>query len=255
MCDSASGCYEAWKETERANARDEDERAKSDAARRPLDMPIFYRISPPSVVFYVAYGEKHCKNATPWCLEHCCMRRHPFPPEDDKLLQEISSFDWQKFCKFMRWGTKEVKGQGGELIRRIDDIKYMTFFASGTLEELGKDWAKGITKIAEQFDNKVVRFFTRSVGPLETASVPENARIIFSADKDTRIGLLHAASACNNINAIAVVDHVDNAEVIQYCTDRIGTVVKCSDCRLKDGSCRHLCFKQQGRFVLLQNYE
>jgi hypothetical protein len=207
---------------------------------------LVWKVTGESLVFYRAWGKRFCKGCTPWCLKHCYMNLKEFLKDKREFLANyLPKYDSAKdtYCReFLYFNNKDMPFHND-----LSRAKYVTFFGSGTIIE--KNDVDFITKTIKYYPNKIYRIFTRD---LEFIEELYGQQIIFSADVDTDKKLLEKALKNKNVN-IAVLNHQDNAELIKELKSKIKTVIECSKCLA--GECKHLCFYEGNKHLLLENYE
>ena len=205
---------------------------------------IFKKSGEDTISFYASWGEDCGDNATDWCKEHCYMKTCPFPHED---LSVITSMRLQ-YCD-------RAKDIYAGIIKATDgEIKYVTLFASGCIEEIcygDRNWGSGATQfmrdVATNLPDKSIRVFIRNPKCI-VGDLPNNTTIIQSVDCETNPDLLRYGLTNRRINSIAVVDHPDNRKVIEQISHDLHTI-RCSNCH--NGK---LCFHQTKKFLLILNY-
>ncbi len=167
----------------------------------------------------IFYGPTwHCRQAggTAWCKEHCIVRTKPFPFDVDDVRSD--NFKIERFLDLTD-------------LPYADDFRkalYVTLLGTGTLDLIDEDIESVITEIPKAWPLKMFRFYLRL--PIDDIKVPENARVIFSADKDTGRKNIEWAIKSPSVSAIGVVKHEDNEILIYYLKSRIPEMLDCDTC-------------------------
>ena len=173
-----------------------------------------WRLTGQHLVFYGSANS--CKGSTTWCRVHCIRKTKPFPFEVD----DISSNHYS-IVRFINLTD----------IPYADDFrkaKYVTLMGTGTLDIIGEDVELVIKEISKAWPLKMFRFYLRS--PIEDIKIPVNAKVIFSADKDTDVDYIDWAIKSLSVSAIGVVKHKDNKMLLNYLKPRIHDVLDCDTC-------------------------
>ncbi|MFZ3132867.1 MAG: hypothetical protein WA125_17615 [Desulfosporosinus sp.] len=207
-----------------------------------------------SVVFYKAFSKDNCLGCTSWCMKHCYMNNRDFIP---KLRKKINKSQEMPICSY--WDLSSNSSDEKSSIdfdekylplfhEDIQKTKYVTFFGSGSIN--CEEDVKFIKWIIKNYPDKHYRIFIRDFYKIEEFY---GQQIIFSADKDTDKNLLERALKDKNVN-IAVLYHPDNMSLITELIVKIKTILVCDEC-LENGCTKHLCFKEDNKFFLIENYE
>ncbi len=209
---------------------------------------IYHRQIDNHVSFYAPYGDDKCTHGTKWCKKHCYLKSVPFTKDEEKKIQS---------AKIEDIGLEIYK-----VYKELKKIKYFTFFASGCIENLGKNKnytpAKYMDRMIEQSDeDQKFRFFIRSIEGMIVDS-HKKAVTILAIDVSSPKNMLTDAIQRKVINAISIVNHKDNLKLINLLKGNelllriygITKIIDCEDC--KDDM---LCFKQNERFILIQKYK
>lgn len=221
---------------------------------KSFSKPVFYRYSKEQhmVSFYSAFGKGHCDNyGTKWCKKNCYMKTVPFTKSNMKKINKVDIDHWD--YKFL----KELMDYfvDSETIR----FKYMTFFASGCIENLGNQYNFNLFKDFLRplcYDYPLInfRFFIRD--PENLVKLPENSTVIMSIDNSTPLEVIHKALLNPFINGIAIVTHPDNFVFLRsFVGDNLPedfVKINCEDCKIHDTL---ECFNQKKRFILEQDYK
>jgi len=205
---------------------------------------LVWNVAGDSLTFYRAWGAGKCKGCTSWCVQHCYMNIKNFMSNKRRKLKEVYSLPEYGTC------IKRCPDEVGEMPfdKNIIKAQYVSFWGSGTIND-ARD-AEFVINTIRNYPDKHYRIFTRN---LEFAEEFYGNTIIFSADLATDKGLLEKALKNKNIN-IAVLNHRDNAELINDLKSKIPVVLACEEC-MKDGYSKQLCFHEKNRFLSIQNYE
>lgn len=199
---------------------------------------LFWRVSGESLSFYKTYGNNNCQGCTSWCLKHCYMNMTEFLKEnrnDILSITKMPNYDLMNKIPFDE---------------EINKVKYVTFFASGTISS--EEDKKFIIETIKRYPNKIYRIFTRNLFGIEDFY---GNQIILSVDMNTDKNLLEKALKNKNIN-IAIIKHPENEDLIKKLKLKVKTLIDCNSCLncLNKFECKNLCFKEIDRFLLLQNY-
>lgn len=193
-----------------------------------------------SITFYKAFGKNNCLGFTPWCIAHCYMNNADFIPE---LREKINNSYEMPSCEYFS------KTYLPPFHEDMQGAKYITFFGSGSVN-CKKD-VEFINWVTRSYKDKQYRIFVRDLYRVEEFY---GHSIIFSVDKDTNRSLLGRVLKDKNIN-IAVLNHPDNAELIAELKSKMTSCVSCVSCLDGNINTKHLCFKNEDRILVLENYE
>ena len=218
--------------------------------RERVKTPAFVRKTKNCIAFYTAYGDGFCgEYATNWCREHCYLKTQPFSKDviDEIQKVNITNYDFNSFAV-------------DDLVDKIESEKYITFFASGCIDDMQSDQKKFVQDLSETICSKVKnsksRFFIRNP---RTKWKCVNSVIILSVDNESSENIITKGLRNITINGIAIIDHPDNEDLINLVTNKlfkkyskcnIDNVIYCKNCNGK-----MLCFKQKKRFILIQEYK
>ncbi len=175
------------------------------------------------IIFYGRYGV--CETATSWCREHCYLKTKPTKVKIDPEYT---------FINF----TAENISANEELSVDVGGAKYVTMFSSGTLGGIGNfyncDLEEIIHKVCKIFYDKRVMFFVRQRLDFVKLRLkkPANAVIVLSLDTRSEMNLINWGIDSDLVNAISIVEHVDNARLltmVKAVTTNTATCDQCDD--------------------------
>lgn len=233
-----------------------------------------------SVSFYTRFGEKYCPNATSWCLKHCYLKRKPFSKKNMKDLQNTDMYDSDRFYQcFSKYEAilrqaKYVTFFAGGSINRFEDWPWFLGRVCGKYNNaIFRIFTRG--EISDPDDSLRenllgIKFKEKTYGGkggefTQHLIYYENVQLLFSVDCDTDKNLVDFAISENYsyvdvrnklcfdkplIDAVAIVKHIDNEEIINYCRSKIDTVIDCDSCNSD-----YRCFKEKEKFLLLWKYQ
>lgn len=196
------------------------------------------------------YAYTNCQEATEWCKAHCYMKTKPpkekFDPDKMELEYELDDFVSIKLFKSRPFYSDFMRA------------KYITLFASGTLNDFVDTYSNSPYKIIKSIcyanTEKIFRFFTRikieRVEIQKVVGLPKNAVVVFSVDCNTWVKSIKWALESDTITMISIIDHPDNIMQIEYLKSKMENIITCHNC--KEDS--YLCFKQKQKTLLIMKY-
>jgi hypothetical protein len=225
-----------------------------------LEPKIYFQSIGKTIRFYASYGKENCGIfADNWCLKHCYMIKQSFKGSINKKIQEVD----------LRNYTFNTMS---ELVKCINDEKYITFFASGCIENVGVFTQDFIVKLTQKIISEKkcvkIRYFLRRIYSvpdfknylLTETEIKNHIVIIFSLNKTSSQHDFNNAITEMYINGIAIINHPDNKKLINTFETQafektlkehgINKIIYCKNCNGK-----MLCFEQTGRFILIQDYK